>query len=281
LGIAIFSKSLGTPAQVALHAENEALHNQLSETQRTIKKYNADLKQLALNDNELYRSILGMDPISYDERQAGTGGADDYSQFDVYSEKTSDILKWTAENLERMEHSIEIQKNSFKDIKRNYQANSEKFKYIPAIKPITGTLISGYGMRYHPILKYRRMHEGLDFSANIGDDIYATGGGVVKHAGRKSTYGNLVIIDHGYGYETYYAHLSAFGKGIKAGATVERGDKVGLAGTSGRSVGPHLHYEIYKDGKSVDPINFLFADTSPSQYLQLKKIAENSTKSLD
>lgn len=281
LGIAIFSKSIGTPAEIALKAENEALLNQLKQTQQTIKKYDDELKQLAQNDNELYRSILGMKPISYDEREAGTGGADIYSDFDVYSEETADILKWTAENLEKMEHSIEIQKNSFKAIKRSYAANSEKFKYIPAIKPTSGTLISGFGIRFHPILKYRRMHEGLDFSANTGDAIYATGDGVVKRASRKGTFGNLVIIDHGYGYETYYAHLSAFAKGIRPGATVKRGDKIGLAGTSGRSVGPHLHYEVHKEGKAIDPINFLFADTSPAEYLKFRKIAEKNTKSLD
>lgn len=281
LGIAIFSKSIGTPAEIALRAENDALLEQLNQTQETILKYDDELRKLAQNDNQLYRSVLGMDPISADERKAGTGGADVYSEFDVYSENTSDILKWTAENLERMEHSIDIQKNSFESIKRNYNANAEKFSHVPAIKPTSGTLISGFGMRFHPILKYRRMHDGLDFSANIGDDVFATGKGVVKHAGRKNTYGNLVIIDHGYGYETYYAHLSAFAKGIKPGATVNRGDKLGLAGTSGRSVGPHLHYEIYKDGRSVNPINFLFADTSPDQYLRYRKIAENSTKSLD
>lgn len=281
LGIAIFSKSIGTPAEIALKAENEALLEQLNKTKQVITKYDEELKAIAKNDNELYRSILGMDPISYDEREAGTGGADIYSEFDVYSASTSEILKWTAENVERMEHSIDIQKNSFEDIKRNYNINSEKFKHIPAIQPASGTLISGFGLRFHPILKYRRMHEGLDFSANTGDTIYATGAGVVKHAGRKSTFGNLIIIDHGYGYETYYAHLSALAKGVKPGTRVERGQKIGLAGSSGRSVGPHLHYEIHKDGQAIDPINFLFADTSPAQYLRYRNIAERSTKSLD
>lgn len=281
LGIAIFSKTIGTPAEIALRAENEALVEQLQQTQKTIQKYNKELKKLAKNDNELYRSILGMDPISYDEREAGTGGADIYSEFDAYSKETTEILKWTAENLEQMQHSIEIQRKSFEAIKRNYNANSEKFQYVPAIKPTEGALISGFGLRFHPILKYRRMHEGLDFSANMGDAIYATGDGVVKIASRQGTFGNLVVIDHGYEYETYYAHLSAFAKGIRPGVSVKRGEKIGLAGTSGRSVGPHLHYEVHKKGKALDPINFLFADTSPAEYLNMRRVAEKNTKSLD
>jgi|AntRauTorcE11898_2_1112593.scaffolds.fasta_scaffold02026_5 murein DD-endopeptidase MepM/ murein hydrolase activator NlpD len=281
LGIAIFTKSIGTPAEIALQAENKELLNQLSQTQVTIKQYDKRLEKLAHDDNELYRSVLGMDPISLGEREAGAGGADIYSKFDVYSEKTSDILKWTSENLEKMERSIEIQESSFENIKRNYTVNRKKFNYIPAIKPTEGALISGYGLRFHPILQYRRMHEGLDFSANTGDAIYATGAGVIKKASREGTFGNLVIIDHGYGFETYYAHLSAFPKGIKSGATVNRGDKIGFAGTSGQSVGPHLHYEVHKNEKSVDPLNYLFADTSPAEFLKYKNISARSTKSLD
>ncbi len=281
LGIAIFSKTIGTPAEIALRAENQELQKQLSYTNQAISSYKQDLKQLAKNDNELYRSMLGMNPISYDERQAGAGGADIYSDFDVYEEKTADILKMSAENLEQMERSIDIQKTSFKRIKNVYNNNREKFAHIPAIKPVNGELVSGYGVRFHPILQYRRMHDGIDFSVDTGDDIYATGGGVVKHAGRKGTFGNLVIIDHGYGYESYYSHLSAFAKNIGPGVKVKRGDKVGLAGESGLATGPNLHYEIRKDGHPVNPIYYFFADTPPREYVRLKRIADSSTKSMD
>ena len=281
LGIAVFSKTVGTPAEIALQAENQELLHQLSQTKETIQKYNQELDKLAQEDNELYRSILGMDPISSDEREAGAGGADIYSEFDVYDAETADILKWTAENLEKMEHTIDIQRSSFEEVKKEYSRNKDKFSSIPAIKPTEGTLISGFGLRFHPILKYRRMHDGLDFSANLGDKIYSTGKGVVKHAGSRGTYGNLVVIDHGYGYETYYAHLSNISKGIRPGAKVKRGQKIGLAGTSGQSVGPHLHYEVHKNGKAVDPINYLYANTSPSEYLKFKHVAETNMKSLD
>src|SRR5699024_10964521 len=170
------------------------LVEQLQKTKHTLQKYDKQLHQLAQKDNELYRSVLGLKPISYDERQAGMGGADIYSKFNVQDEKTSEILKWTAKHLEQMQYKINIQQNSFNKIKQFYKNNKKKFVFIPAIKPTDGTITSGFGMRYHPILKYRTMHEGIDFSANRGDAVYATADGVVKYAKRMGTYGNLVII---------------------------------------------------------------------------------------
>jgi len=281
VGISILSFSVGTPSEIALKAENQELINQLEKTKDTIKSIDKKVEELARADNEMYRSVLGMDPIPLDEREAGTGGADVYSDFNVYGQETADILKWTAQNLESLERSINIQKLSFQEIKNYYNNNREKMKHLPAIKPTKGIILSGYGMRLHPMLNYRRMHEGLDFRANVGDEVYATGNGVVKLARRKGTYGQVIIIDHGFGYETRYAHLSAYAKGIKPGIKVKRGDVIGLTGNSGLTEGPHLHYEIRKNDKAIDPINFLFADTSPEEFLMYKEIADNSTKSMD
>lgn len=281
IGISILSFSVGTPAEIALKAENQALIQQLQKTKTSIKDLDQEVKQLAQADNEMYRSVLGMDPIPYDERKAGTGGANVYSEMDVYSEETADILKWTVESLEGLERSINIQKLSFKEIKAYYNENQSKMRHIPAIKPTKGIVLSGFGMRHHPLLGYRRMHDGLDFRANVGEEIYATGDGTIKLARRKGNYGQLVIIDHGFGYETRYAHLSAFGKGIKPGAKVKRGQVIGLSGSSGLAEGPHLHYEVLKNNKVIDPINFLFADTSPQEFVMYKEIAETSQKSMD
>lgn len=281
IGISVLSFSVGTPAEIALKAENNELINQLKKTKTKIQNLDSRVDQLAKVDNEMYRSVLGMEQISYDERQAGAGGADVYSKFDVYNQETSEILKWTAENLESLERSINIQKLSFKEIKSYYNKNQKKMKHIPAIKPTKGILLSGFGMRFHPILQYRRMHEGLDFRANVGSKIYATGDGVVKYARRNGTYGRLIIIDHGYGYETYYAHLSSYAKGIKPGKKVNRGDLIGYSGQSGRVEGPHLHYEVHHNDKAVDPLNYLFADTTPEEYMMYKDIVENNQKSLD
>lgn len=136
-------------------------------------------------------------------------------------------------------------------------------------------------MRDHPILKYTRMHNGLDFRADIGDPVYATGKGTVKFTGRKGTLGIVVIVDHGFGFETLFAHLSRVPKGIRKGVEVDRGELIGQAGTTGLSEGPHLHYEIHYNEKPVDPLYYLFADTSPEEYAMFKEISENNTKSLD
>lgn len=281
IGISILSFSIGTPAEIALKAENEALKKQLRTTQTTIDTLDRQVDQLAKADNEMYRSMLGLETIPMDERKAGTGGADLYSDFDIHSQETAEILKKTAQNLENLQRSISIQESSFEEIQSFYNKNQKKMVHLPAIKPTRGDVVSGFGKRYHPILKYRRQHDGLDFKANIGDQIYATGNGVVKHAGRKGTYGRLLIIDHGYGYETYYAHLSSFAKDIRPGTRVERGQLVAYSGNTGMSSGPHLHYEIHKDGSPIDPLNFLFADVSPEEYSSYKRIAEQSQISMD
>lgn len=281
IGISILSFSVGTPAEIALKAENQELINQLHQTKTKIQSLDQEVQQLAKADNEMYRSVLGMDEISYDERQAGAGGADVYSEFDVYSRETSEILKWTAENLESLERSINIQQLSFKEIKSYYNKNQKKMKHIPAIKPTDGIILSGFGMRYHPVLRYDRQHDGLDFRANIGSEIYATGEGVVKYAQLKGTFGRLLIIDHGYGYESYYAHLSSFAKGIKPGKKVKRGDLVAFSGQSGMVEGPHLHYEVHQNSEPIDPLNYLFADTSPEEYMMYKDIVENNHRSMD
>lgn len=281
LGTAILSNIVGTPAAVALRAENQALMQQLRETKQTIKQFNQQLQALAERDNQLYRAILGLKPISEDEREAGMGGADIYSEFEVYDKETTEILTWTAKHLEQLQYKINIQQRSFKKLKRYYKKHRKKLLHIPAIKPTQGIITSGYGMRFHPILKYRTMHEGLDFSARMGDPVYATARGTVEYASRMGTYGNLVIIDHGYGYKTYYAHLSAFAEGIEPGVTVKRGQVIGYAGSTGRSTGPHLHYEVHKNGQPVNPIRYLIAGISPSEYLKMKRRAKRSTRSFD
>ncbi|MDX1670803.1 MAG: M23 family metallopeptidase [Balneolaceae bacterium] len=281
ISISILTTSIGTPAEIALKAENQELIKQFKNTKTRISKLDKELNKLARVDNEMYRSVLGMEPIPYDERQAGTGGADIYSDMDIYSEETAEILKWTTENLESLERGINIQQLSFDEIKNFYNNNQEMMSHIPAIKPVKGIMLSGYGIRFHPVLRINRMHDGLDFRANVGDEVYATGDGVVKYANLKGTYGRLLIIDHGYGYESRYAHLSAFAKGIKPGTRVERGDVIAFSGESGLVEGPHLHYEVIKSRRTVDPINYLFADTTPEEFLMYRQIALTNEKSMD
>lgn len=281
IGIILLSSYVGTPAELALKAENEMLYTQLASTTVALEELDEKIDEVARVDNEVYRSILGLDQLSYEERQAGVGGADAYAKFDVYSAPTSELLKWTAEKVDNLERKIAIQKLSFEEIKAQYNVNKDKMSHIPAIKPTAGIILSGFGVRFHPILGYNRRHNGLDFRADIGDTIYSTGDGIVKYAGLKGTFGKVVIIDHGFGYETLYAHLSGFAKNIKKGAKVTRGQHIAMAGDTGISEGPHLHYEVHYNGKPIDPLYYLFADTSPEEYQMFREISEKNTKALD
>ena len=274
--IILLSSYAGTPAEIALKAENRELLTQLNRTKTTISSLNEELNQLAQSDNELYREILGMDPISYDERLAGTGGSDMLNRFDIYQAESSDILKWTVSNLESLERRVNIQKLSFEELKSFYNDNQAMMLQLPAIKPLNSVVISNYGMRMHPVYRFRRMHEGIDFRARIGTPVYATGDGTISLASRYSTFGLTVIIDHGYGFESLYAHLSAYAPGIRANRQVKRGDLIGYTGNTGVVEGPHLHYEIHKDGRAVDPLNYMFADISPEEYTSLRRMTENS-----
>lgn len=281
LGIALLSYNIGTPAEIALKAENQALIDQLESTKVSITNLENQVNIISEHDNEMYRSVLGLDPIPYEERQAGIGGADIYSDYDFYSQETSEILRWTSTQLDNLERRIGIQKVSFNEIKGYYNDNQERMRHIPAIRPVNGILLSGYGVRIHPVLKYRRMHDGADFRADIGTEIFTTGEGTVKYAGRRGTYGNLLVIDHGFGFNTRYAHLSGFAEGIRPGTKVKRGQLMGYSGNSGLSQGPHLHYEVSIDGRTVDPLNYLFADITPEEFLMYKEISDTNPVSMD
>lgn len=281
IGITFLSYLAGTPSEIALKSENHVLYKQLAATKGTIKEFNKKLSALAQTDNNIYRSVLGMKPIPPGERKAGVGGADIYAKYNIYGDKTATLLKWTASNLASIKRRINIQKVSFAEIKEYYNKNRTRLAHIPAIRPVKGIILSGFGMRYHPIYHIMRMHYGLDFRARVGTPVYATGDGVIQYAARMGTYGNLVEINHGFGFQSRYAHLSAFAKGIHVGAKVKRGQIIAYSGNTGVVDGPHLHYEIRINGRPVNPIYYLFGDLSPEQYNKFKKIAAENTKSMD
>lgn len=281
ISLSLLAFTVGSPAEIALQAENRALFSQLRDTRNAIEQLDQQIADIAHTDNELYRAVLGIDPLSEDERRAGTGGADIYAGFDAYSRSTADLLRWTASNLDNLERRINIQQLSFEEIKERYNQNRELMTHVPAIRPIRGIILSGYGMRRHPVLGYMRMHDGVDFRARIGTPIYATGDGVIKSARRRGTYGLKIIIDHGHGYETLYAHLSELAEGIQAGARVQRGQLIAKSGNSGMTSGPHLHYEVHRNGRTVDPLNYMFADLSPDEYIEFRRMADQSVYSMD
>ena len=276
-GIALLSNYVGTPAEIMLKDENQALVEQLKLAETSITDIENQLESISQLDNEMYRTILGLDPVTEDLRMAGTGGSDAYSEYDYYSEDTAAILRSTASKLDRLERRLGVQKVSFAEVKKYYSTNRERLKSIPAIRPVNGIIISGYGMRIHPVLRYKRMHEGIDFRADIATDVYATGDGVIKFAGRNGTFGNLIEIDHGFGFVTRYAHLTSFVNKLKVGQEVKRGELIGFTGNSGLTEGPHLHYEVLVNNRPIDPLNYLIADVTPEEYLLFKRNGSTST----
>lgn len=271
IALSLLTNFVGTPAEIRLKDENRILQEQLSKTSTSISTLEDELQRIAQLDNEMYRTILGVEPLSQDVRIAGIGGADPYAHFDFYNKNTSELLRSTASRIDQLERRIGIQKHSFDEIKAYYNQNQTRLRNMPAIKPANGIIISGFGMRTHPILRYNRMHEGVDFRAEVNTEVFATGNGVITFAGRRGAYGNLVEIDHGFGIITRYAHLSTFESGIRTGTEVERGQVIAYSGNTGRSAGPHLHYEVLVDGSPNDPINFMIADISPEEYLMFKE----------
>lgn len=279
--ISLLSLWAGSPSEIALKEENSVLYEQLEETRDVIVELDQQISTISEADNELYRTMLGIDPIPQEERVAGVGGADMHSEYDAFQQETSELLRWTAENVESLERRINIQKVSFNELKEHYNENQEKMGHIPAVKPVSGQVLSGFGMREHPVLGYKRHHDGIDFRARVGTPIYATGDGVIQQAGRRGNYGIRIVIDHDYGYQTKYAHLSEIADGIQPGAEIERGQKIAYSGNTGVTSGPHLHYEVYRNNRPVDPLNYLFADLSPQEYREYRRIAEENPMSMD
>ncbi|MEO1022318.1 MAG: M23 family metallopeptidase [Bacteroidota bacterium] len=281
LGITFLSNTVGTPAELALKAENETLYQQLNDTRSSLDELGNELSRIAYRDNEMYRSILGMEKLSLEEREAGVGGTDMYEEFDIHSAPTADLLKWTSSKIDGLERKMSIQRMSFDELKTRYNQHSDKIKHIPAIKPTPGIMLSPFGLRLHPILEYEKQHNGADFRADLGAPIYSTADGTVTFTGRRGTLGRVVEIDHGYGYKTLYAHLSQFEKGIKKGTKVIRGQQIAKAGSSGLVESTGLHYEVHFNNQPVDPSYYIFADISLEEYLMFKEMSLANSKALD
>jgi murein DD-endopeptidase MepM/ murein hydrolase activator NlpD len=275
----ILSNFVGTPSELALSTENKILLERLEETKQSLTSLEQQLQELSQRDAEIYRSILGLDKEMDEEALLGVGGSNLYENYEIYSENAFEILSWTSQKIDELERQVNVQDLSLEEIKAQYNENRVALKNIPAIKPGSGILLSGFGMRRHPVLGYVRPHDGLDFRADIGSDVYATGDGEVIFAKRYGTFGRTLIIDHGFGYKTLYAHLSVYEDDIKVGAKVKRGQVIAKSGNTGLTEGPHLHYEVHFNDKPVDPLLYLFADISPEEYLLFKQIAESNNKS--
>ncbi|MBK9792557.1 MAG: M23 family metallopeptidase [Sphingobacteriales bacterium] len=240
------------------------------------------LEDMGDRDDNIYRVIFESDPLPDNLRNGGINKSKIYAQLKDLPE--SEIISATLEKLESIEKRTYVQSKSYDELAKMIKNKEEMLASIPAIQPVSNKdlkrIASGFGMRIDPVYKTPRMHTGLDFTAETGTPVYATGDGVVEIAGPQGDgYGNKVLIKHGYGYETLYGHNSKVL--VRAGTKVKRGQTIALVGSTGKSTGPHCHYEVWKNGTKIDPVNYFFNDLTPEQYDQMLKIAEQSNQAFD
>ena len=211
-----------------------------------------ELKLIEEKDSEL-RTYATLAPLSDDVKAQGVGGSEVDLTLNTVDDSSIMLLK---EKVDSLAFAVNVQKDSYNTIFNKIKSNEKMYRHIPSISPVKGYIGSKYGYRTDPIDGKRRMHSGLDFPVNLNTDVVATGDGVVTKAQYDSGWGRYIKIDHGYGYETVYAHLWKIN--VKKGQKVKRGDKIGKSGNSGRAAGFHLHYEVHKNNKTVDPLNYFF-----------------------
>jgi murein DD-endopeptidase MepM/ murein hydrolase activator NlpD len=265
-----------SPKEKALHRENEHYRLQLDLMNQRIDQLSLVLSDIQKRDDDIYRVIFEAEPVPESEREAGYGGAARYKELQGY-ENTA-LLTETSKKLDKLARQLYVQSKSFDKVYELAQKKNEMMASIPAIQPISNKdltrLASGFGFRIHPVYKSFRMHTGVDFTAPRGTPVYSTGNGKAMRPDKGMTgYGLFVLIDHGYGYKTVYAHLSKVL--VKPGQTVKRGEIIGYVGNSGVSTGPHLHYEVRYNNKPVNPVHYFFNDLTPEEY---QKVIEISSK---
>jgi murein DD-endopeptidase MepM/ murein hydrolase activator NlpD len=272
LGMALFANQfsddllgLGYDRMSILDAENRILKNQLKELSDRFDAVQQGIEKLADRGNEL-RLLVDIPKIDEDTRSAAIGGARQYSDFGYLSKESGEILSNAHKLIDQLSREVKLQQASYEEVQKRYQRNQVFFGHLPAIKPMDGYYsVNGFGMRIHPVLRVYRMHEGADIINDVGTNVYATADGVVRYAGRtEGGYGAVVDIDHGYGYSTLYAHLSRVV--VRPGQSVRRGELIAKSGRSGLVSGPHLHYEIRKNGRKQNPVDFFFDDVDAARY---------------
>jgi murein DD-endopeptidase MepM/ murein hydrolase activator NlpD len=259
LGITYFVSSIANSSKnlISLKAENRELRDNLDKAMKQFTTLNKELDNLAKSNNEL-RLTANLQPVSSEESMVGIGGGSFDNNLDFVTNPSEEKLAKVLSYVDEVSRKINFEKSQYIDIANKFKENQRLYSAIPAIKPCSGTMTDGFGVRMHPILHIRQMHEGLDFTTDVGTPVFATGDGVIDFAGNKEGFGLMVEIDHGFGYITIYGHLSR--TLVKEGQKITRGKEIALSGNSGLSTGPHLHYEVHHDGVALNPDGFFFGN---------------------
>ena len=280
--IIVFFQFFDSPKEKRLNREISVLTSQYEIVEDKLNQVELVLDDIQNRDDNIYRVIFEAEPIPKSIRKAGYGGINRYQNLKGYS--NSELIINTNEKIDQISKQLYIQSKSYDEIIELAKNKADMLAALPAIQPVSNKnlsrIASGYGYRIHPIYKARKLHAGMDFSAKSGTPIYATGDGKISKL-RKSRrgYGNHVIIDHGYGYKTLYAHMQKYI--VHKGQKVKRGEVIGYVGNTGTSVGPHLHYEVIKDGKKINPVNFYYNDLTPDEYEKMLEISSQNNQSFD
>lgn len=272
---------VNSPMESQLQKENKLLQTQYEVLSLRLNSALEVLNDVQQRDENLYRAIFQAESIPESVRKSGFGGTNRYEHLMELS--NPELVVSTTQKMDMLRKQLYIQSNSLEELISMGKNQEERSKCLPAIQPISNKDLtrtaSGYGMRIDPIYRTPRFHSGMDFSAKVGTEIYATGNGRVTFAGWKQGYGNCLMIDHGFGYETVYGHMSKFK--ARVGQKVTRGEVIGEVGNTGKSTGPHLHYEVVVRGKHDNPSKYYYMDLTPEEYDRMIQIAENHGQVMD
>jgi len=280
--VAVFFALFDSPKEKQLKRENEQLSLQYELLNNRLGELSSVLDNIQDRDDNVYRVIFEAEPIPDNIRKAGFGGSNRYENLEGYDQ--SELVIETTQRLDQLAKQMYIQSKSLDEVYNMSVKKEKMLASIPAIMPVAKKnlkrVASGFGMRIHPILKIRKMHPGMDFTAPTGTPIYSSGDGIVeKVKTARGGYGKHIIINHGYGYQTLYAHLNEYN--VRRGQKIKRGDVIGYVGNTGRSTGPHLHYEVIKDNVKINPVNFYSNDLTPEEYELMIEISSQTNQSFD
>ena len=270
---------LATPTEENLRSENHELKQNYSLIESRLENSNKIIREIQHRDSNLYRVLLQMEPM--EELNYGNilSLSPPASLKDI---NDATLVSGLLNQLDSLDAQLLNQIISFNTIRKVAMQNQQKLDHTPSVLPINideSTMSSGYGIRIDPIYKSQVFHAGLDFAADMGTQVFATADGTVSSAALKTGYGNCVDIEHGYNFKTRYAHLSEIL--VEEGQTVKRGDLIGLVGSTGKSTGPHLHYEVHFKDQPENPVNYYFMDLTPEQYEEMIELAENAGHIMD
>ena len=272
-----------SPKERAMQRELTKYKRQTRQLNDRVERAEKVLVNLEERDDALYRTIFETAPVSQSERRSGIGGVERYE--DLEGMDDGGLLKETTMKVDDLTKRLYVESKSLDEIYEMARTKSERMSAMPAIMPVAkdkAKVVSGFGMRFHPILKHYRLHAGMDITARQGTPVYATGDGVVRVSGRNAQglggYGVVVVVDHGFGFQTLYAHMQ--GTKVRVGQKVKRGEQIGTVGSSGLSTGSHLHYEVILNGKKVDPVYYFSGNLTPEEYEEVIELAREVNQSM-